>query len=54
LMKNAPAQSRAQLAGETACATMTSRVFAVVGQAVSPASPACGRFFTVPSASGPI
>jgi len=31
-------------AGETACATKASRVFAVVGQAVSPASPVCGRF----------
>jgi hypothetical protein len=33
------------LAGETACATKTSRVFTLVEQAVSPASPACGRFF---------
>jgi len=32
-------------AGETACATQASAVFAMVGQAVSPAKWACGRFF---------
>jgi hypothetical protein len=32
-------------AGETACATFASPLFAVVGQALSPANAACGRFF---------
>jgi hypothetical protein len=32
-----------ETAGETACATNASRLSAMVGQAVSPALPACGR-----------
>src|SRR5271166_3782055 len=35
-------------AGETACATLASPMFPKVGQAVSPASAACGRILQVP------
>ena len=46
------AVKKCRRAGETACATSASRVPAMVGQAVSPASPACGRFFHSFSGSG--
>jgi hypothetical protein len=45
---------RSSYAGGTACATTASPAFSEVGQAVPPASPACGRLFHGFSASVPI
>jgi len=45
------AVKKSRHAGETACATKASAVFAMVGQAVSPAKRACGRFFHSSSGS---
>jgi hypothetical protein len=43
---------KSKAAGETACATNTSRLLSMVGQTVSSASVACGRFFHSFSGSG--
>ena len=39
------AEKKSKAAGESACATTASPVLPMVGQAVLPASAACGRFF---------
>jgi hypothetical protein len=43
--RSAGREKKSAKAGETACATFASPLFAVVGQAHSPANAACGRFF---------
>jgi len=50
--KTFPLGSQPSDAGGTACATATSPAFSEVGQAVPPASPACGRSFHGSSGSG--
>jgi hypothetical protein len=45
LLRLAGREKKSAKAGETACATFASPLFAVVGQALSPANAACGRFF---------